>query len=83
MHLIMQEKCMSIQMFIIVMKMAVRIIIVQKPMEACIALSGIRISIKTGITMMKMRRWQEEQRRLVKLPMSLITKVFCLRMVQC
>ena len=39
---------MSISNVIIVMKMAVRIIIVQKPMEACIALSGIRISIKTG-----------------------------------
>ena len=39
----------------------------QKPMEACTALSGIRISIKTGITMMKMRRRQEEQQRLVKI----------------
>ena len=74
---------MPIRMFIIVMMMAVRVIIVQKPMEACTALSGIRISIKTGITMMKMRRRQEEQQRLVKLPMSLITKVFWLRMVQC
>ena len=40
------EMYVKYKMFIIVMKMAVRIIIVQKPMEACIALSGIKIQSK-------------------------------------
>ena len=73
MHLATLEKCVWIQTL---MALEVVYIIEQKQMENCIALNGIRMRIKTGITIRKMPAWQEEPQRLGKLHIILMWTVY-------